>query len=140
MEPDSDFNFNILGDDNSLGEIKTQRRKSKLKEKPRSYFSFLLSEIDNVRGVKYRYGIILIPLKHILTYASLITVFWFFLFLLGFIVERLVIPDSYSSGPLDIVVATFWGYIVFSGILFMFVVGSWIRLLGSVLCCDRPSL
>jgi hypothetical protein len=140
MEPDPVYNFTIGGEQPDLGEILPRVRKIKHKEKPRSYFSFLLSEIDEIRGYKYRYGIILIPLKHILTYVVLLVTLWAFLFLLGFIIERLVIPDSYQSGPLDITVATFWGYIVFSGIQMMFVAGSWARLLGSVICCDRPSL
>jgi len=140
MEPDPPYTFTINGDSTDLGEIVHQRRKVKHKDKPRSYFSFLLSEIDEIRGYKYRYGIILIPLKHILTYVSLLFTLWVFLFLLGFIIERIAIPDNYQGGPLDITVATFWGYIVFSGIQMMFVIGSWARLLGSVICCDRPSL
>lgn len=138
MEPETPLDFTII-DDGSIGDIKPVRRKQKHKEKPRSYFSLLLSEIEDRRSYKYRYEILLIPLRHFLTYFLLLTILFFFLFLLGFVIIRVVLPDSYDE-PLSVVTCTFWGYIVFSGVLLMFVLGSWIRLMGSILCCDRPSL
>lgn len=106
----------------------------------RSYFNFLLEQIDETRGPKYKYGIILIPLRHLGVYLSFLGLLIAFLFLFGFVIWRIAIPDGYMGPSLDFTLTTFGGYVALSGFLMIFVIGSWVKLVCSILCCGNSEL
>lgn len=90
----------------------------------RSYIDLLLEEIDNVKFQKFRIQVLWVPLRHLLTYLGLLALLLCILFLVGYLLWELVIPDNYSSEKMNIVDLIYWGYNFVTILTIVFVLGA----------------
>jgi hypothetical protein len=126
MEPSA-----FLEDDEIVTEIPSRR--SNQKQSQRSYFAFCLNELREFNGPKYKFGLLLIPLRHCLTYSLFFSSLLLLLLIIGTILYQIAIPSDYFGPAFDPLYAILWGYAAFSGVMMIFVMVSWFRLWVDVL-------
>lgn len=128
MEPDDEFDISFRP---------TSTPRTTKKNNPRSYQANLLRELRDFNGPRYKFGLLLIPLRHAFTYLMLLFFLLLFLFIVGTILIKIILPSDYSGTSFDIVYAVFFGYVAFSISIAIFVWVSWIRVCSEMLCCRK---
>ena len=129
MEPDDDdFDVTIRN---------TPTSRTAKKNNPRSYQAILLRELRDFNGPRYKFGLLLIPLRHAFTYLMLLFFLLLFLFITGTILIKVILPSDYSGTEFDIVYAVFFGYVAFCVSIAVFVLVSWMRVCSEMMCCRK---